>query len=135
MPGFFRTTITLAVSGLIGLAGCVEADTPDSGTKISAAEAVEDLDRLYEGLQSADAGLFAETPKRVFDQAYSELRSSYDGPVSPGELYEDLQRFAALARHGHPHRVREWVRHEPCRRCRESRGRRPRRRALGRGLR
>lgn len=101
MPGFFRTTLTLAVSGLIGLAGCVEADTPDSGTKISAAEAVEDLDRLYEGLQSADAGLFAETPKRVFDQAYSELQTSWEGPVSTGKLYEDLQRFVALARHGH----------------------------------
>jgi len=70
-------------------------------TLISAAEARADLERLYEGLQSAEAGLYAETPRAVFDARYRELQARLVHPVTASELHAELQRFTALARHGH----------------------------------
>ena len=65
------------------------------------AQARADLERLYTGLQSAEADLFASTPKAVFDRHYEELYAHYHASVSEGELFSDLQKFAALANHGH----------------------------------
>ena len=64
-------------------------------------QAQADLERLYSGLKSAEADLFASTPKAVFDRHYEELKAGYQTPVSEAELFSDFQKFAALANHGH----------------------------------
>ena len=64
-------------------------------------KAKADLERLYSGLKSAEADLFASTPKAVFDRQYEELKAGYQAPVSEAELFSDFQKFAALANHGH----------------------------------
>ena len=91
----------LAGAGLLTLAGCGMAEPqPPAGT-LTAEEAIADLDRLYAGLRSAEADLFAATPEAVFEARHAELRAQFDGPVMPADLHADLQRFAALARHAH----------------------------------
>ncbi|MEL6666842.1 MAG: hypothetical protein AAFQ24_11960 [Pseudomonadota bacterium] len=64
-------------------------------------QAQADLERLYSGLKSAEAHLFASTPKAVFDRHYEELKAGYQTPVSEAKLFSDFQKFAALANHGH----------------------------------
>lgn len=100
MLSIFRSFIP-ASAGLLGamtlalLPACAQAD------KLTADQAIEDLDRLYGGLIAAEADLFAETPKRIFDARYAELVEHLDDPVSKPDLHTKLQRFAALARHAH----------------------------------
>jgi len=67
----------------------------------TAQQARADLAELYEGLQRAHYDLFERTPKRVFDQRYEALRRAFDGPVAAEDLHTELQRFVALAQHGH----------------------------------
>lgn len=69
--------------------------------QFTAQEAREDLDRLYHGLHSAAADLYAETPETVFEARYREMRARYDEPVTAHTLFSDFQRFAALARQSH----------------------------------
>lgn len=100
MFSIFRSFVPASVGllGAITLAlhpACAQAD------KLTADQAIEDLDRLYKGLIAAEANLFAETPKSIFDARYAELVERLDGPVSAADLHAELQRFAALARHAH----------------------------------
>ena len=70
-------------------------------TALSPDDAREDLQTLYAGLAEAEADLFAQTPRTVFETRFSELRDRYDAPVPIDQLHADLQAFAALARHAH----------------------------------
>ncbi|MEO1660907.1 MAG: hypothetical protein AAFR51_07965 [Pseudomonadota bacterium] len=100
MLSIFRSFIPASVGLLVAITlalhpACAQAD------KLTADQAIEDLDRLYKGLIAAEADLFAETPKRIFDAHYVELVEQLDGPVSIADLHTKLQRFTALARHAH----------------------------------
>ena len=68
---------------------------------LSSDQARADLNRLYQGLKTAEANLFSETSKHVFDLRFAELSEQMDGPIHKVDLHAQLQRFAALARHSH----------------------------------
>ena len=96
LPSFSRIGCA-SLSALI----CASLLTGVQAEEISHAQAKADLERLYTGLISAEADLFAETPKEIFDRHYAELNADYTAPVSKAELFKDFQSFAALANHGH----------------------------------
>ncbi|XBQ16010.1 MAG: S41 family peptidase [Oceanicaulis sp.] len=81
-----------------GLALAAPAKAQDHFT---AEQARAELDALYSGLKSAHYDLFETTPRRVFDQRFDELGRSFETPVSAADLHAGLQRFTALAGHGH----------------------------------
>ncbi|RIJ32443.1 S41 family peptidase [Henriciella mobilis] len=94
-------TIAISSASLAALGACALAEPETNTDTLSAAQAIEDLDRLYEGLEAGHANLFAATPKPVFDAKYEALRARYTAPVSLAELHSDFQRFTALAHHAH----------------------------------
>ena len=91
--------LMLVTGACSGLPAAAEAEVET----LPSDQAIADLERLYAGLQSADAGLFVETSKDVFDNAFGQLRSRYSSArhVPVVDLHRDFQQFAALARHGH----------------------------------
>lgn len=93
------TALALLGASLLPITACQPAEAETEMVSAEAARA--DLQRLYEGLQSAEANLFVTTPKRVFDKLYEVLLAQYTAPVSEAQLHKDFQRFAALADHGH----------------------------------
>ncbi|MEL6416148.1 MAG: hypothetical protein AAFQ15_14515, partial [Pseudomonadota bacterium] len=80
---------------------CASLLTAAQADDLPPAQAKADLERLYSGLISAEANLFADTPKEVFDRYYEELKDGYVAPVTKADLFKDFQSFAALANHGH----------------------------------
>lgn len=86
-------SISILICASLIASAQAEEFTPD--------QAKADLERLYSGLKSAEADLFASTPKAVFDRHYEELHARYQAPVSEAKLFSDFQKFAALANHGH----------------------------------
>ena len=68
---------------------------------LSAAQAREELDRLYEGLQAAHYDLFARRPRAQYDALYRKMRSELTGPVDPAALRRDFQRFVAYGNVAH----------------------------------
>ena len=96
LPSFSRIRCA-SISALV----CASLLMGAQADEISPAQAKADLERLYTGLISAEADLFAETPKEVFDRHYEELKVEYSAPVSRADLFKDFQSFAALANHGH----------------------------------
>ncbi len=80
---------------------CASLVASAQAEELSPDHAKADLERLYKGLISAEANLFAATPKAVFDRHYEELRARYTAPVSEAQLFRDFQKFTALAKHGH----------------------------------
>ena len=100
MLSIFRS-FSLASIGLLAAVTFAPHPAYAQADKLNANQAIEDLDRLYEGLLSASADLFSETPKSIFDARYAELVEQLDDPVSKAEFHTKLQRFAALARHAH----------------------------------
>ncbi|MGP1275135.1 MAG: S41 family peptidase [Caulobacterales bacterium] len=93
-----RSLLTLSLLALLAASAC--ARTSDD-TLLNPQEARADLERLYTGLQSANADLFALTPRDVFEARFAELHASYDEPVTRAQFHRDAQRFAALARQAH----------------------------------
>ncbi|NQY41298.1 MAG: hypothetical protein HRT80_14495 [Henriciella sp.] len=87
------TSLSILICASLIAGAQAEEFTPD--------QAKADLERLYSGLKSAEADLFAATPKAVFDRHYEELKAGYKSPVSEADLFSDFQKFAALANHGH----------------------------------
>ena len=96
----FRSLIP-ASTGLLFAFLCACHPAQAQADTLTAEQAIADLDRLYEGLIAAEADLFAETPKSVFDARYRELSDRLARSVSRAELHAELQRFVALARHSH----------------------------------
>ena len=80
---------------------CASLLTAAQADDLPPAQAKADLERLYSGLISAEANLFADTPKEVFDRYYEELKDGYVAHVTKADLFKDFQSFAALANHGH----------------------------------
>ncbi|MEM7367157.1 MAG: S41 family peptidase [Bacteroidota bacterium] len=64
-------------------------------------ELKEDLAFLYETLQLSHYNLFADTPKEVFDDAYTQINEKLRDSMSTLEISRLFQPFAALALHGH----------------------------------
>lgn len=62
---------------------------------------MEDLSRLYSGLQAAEADMFAATDRAIFERRYRELQDELSEGVSIGEFHTLLQQFAALTQHAH----------------------------------
>ena len=93
-PIVFRIAcVVLCLSASMPIPAAVQVLEPE--------QARADLERLYKGLVSAEADLFAATPKHEFDRLFEQLNERYTVPISVVELFRDFQSFAALARHGH----------------------------------
>ncbi|MEQ8434387.1 MAG: S41 family peptidase [Oceanicaulis sp.] len=92
----FRTIAAIAALALTASPGGAEAQ--DTYT---ADEARAELSALYEGLRSAHYDLFESTPEAVYNRRYEALLESFDQTVTADELFVELQRFVALAGHGH----------------------------------
>ncbi|MGJ3230360.1 MAG: S41 family peptidase [Oceanicaulis sp.] len=92
----FRPAMIAAAT--LALAACTASAQDEL---ISAQEARADLAALYDGLRSAHYDLFETTPEPVFERRYRDLMARFDAPVAPAVLHAELQRFTALARHGH----------------------------------
>ena len=93
-PSRFRVA---SISALI----CASLLSGAQADEFTPTEAKADLERLYSGLISAEADLFASTPKDVFDRHFEELKAGYVEPVTEAQLFNDFQSFAALSNHGH----------------------------------
>lgn len=100
MLALFRSFVPACV-GLLTTLTCAFHPPVAQAEALTTEQAMADLDRLYQGLIAAEADLFAETPKSVFDARYRELSERLTAPISKAELHTELQRFAALARHSH----------------------------------
>ena len=97
----FHNLNSFARASIASFFACASLLPGAQADNIAPENAKADLARLYSGLVSAEADLFAATPKAVFDRHYHELVESYTKPVSVQKFYNDLQKFTALARHGH----------------------------------
>lgn len=100
MLSMFRSLVP-ASTGLLFAFLCACHPAQAQAETLTADQAIADLERLYEGLIAAEADLFAETPKGVFDARYRELSDRIARSVSRAELHAEFQRFVALARHSH----------------------------------
>jgi len=79
-----------------------QAASSSAGERLySTAELREDLERLYQGLQSAHIDLYAFTPKPEFDRRYSQALSELQGPLTRFQAKRRFQLFAAGAHMGH----------------------------------
>ncbi|MEO0817983.1 MAG: S41 family peptidase [Pseudomonadota bacterium] len=97
---FIRSAAILGAS-VVAMTACALKTPPANADMLSPDQARADLERLYSGLQAAEANLFAVTSPEVFERRYNELHSRFAEPVSEFELFRALQQFAALAKHGH----------------------------------
>ncbi|MEM8886492.1 MAG: S41 family peptidase [Bacteroidota bacterium] len=66
-------------------------------SKISAKQAQEDLDYLYETLQQTHYDLFVNTEKSVFDKRLKELKAGLKDSVDMLEFHRKVQPFVALS--------------------------------------
>ena len=96
---FSLSCLAGVIAGLSLMTASAQSDPVSD--PLSPDAALADLERLYAGLQTAEADLFAATPKRVFDAQYEALREKYDEPIALADLHRDFQQFAALAGHAH----------------------------------
>src|SRR5688572_28174407 len=75
MPPLIRHALAVMLSGALVLpTACVTPQVPPAGNTLSTAQARKELDRLYDGLQSAHYDLFARRPRAQYDVLYRRVR-------------------------------------------------------------
>ncbi len=89
-----KSALTAAAAASIVIA-------PASAQMLSAEQAREDLQALYQGLQEAHYDVYASASPAMLDDQFTRLMETLDGPVSINDLHRDFQRFTALVRNGH----------------------------------
>lgn len=81
--------------------GLGQSQTSPPKTRLSSEEAQEDLHFLYKTLQESHYDLFANTEKRVFDEQFSKLKTSFTDSSETFDFHIAIQKFTALAGHAH----------------------------------